>query len=121
MKIIYWIFTSLLILLMLFSAVTSFFPNPEGEAMMKAIGYPYSVLHLLAVAKVLGVIALLVPGFPRLKEWAYAGFAFDLIGATYAFLIIGTPVVNVLFMLVGLVLVFGSYIYYHKLLNAKKA
>ncbi len=89
--------------------------------MMKAIGYPYNVLHLLAVAKVLGVIALLVPGYPRLKEWAYAGFTFDLIGATYAFLIIGTPISDVAFMLVGLVLVVGSYIYYHKLLDAKKA
>jgi hypothetical protein len=121
MKIIYWIFTGLLIALMLMSAVTSFIPNPDGEAMMKQIGYPYNVLHLLAVAKILGAIALLVPGYPRLKEWAYAGFTFDLIGAIYAFLIIGTPIVNVAFMLIGLVLVFGSYIYYHKLLNTKKA
>jgi hypothetical protein len=120
-KIIYWIFTGLLIALMLMSAVTSFIPNPEGEAMMKGIGYPYSVLHMLAVAKVLGVIALLVPGYPRLKEWAYAGFAFDLIGAIYAFYIAGFPFVNWAFMLIGLVFVFGSYIYYHKLLNAKKA
>lgn len=121
MKITYWIFTGLLIALMLFSAVGSFFPNPQGEAMMKAIGYPYNVLHLLAVAKILGSIALLVPGFSRLKEWAYAGFAFDLIGATYAFLIIGTPVADVAFMLVGLVLVFGSYFFYHKLPKAKQA
>jgi len=121
MKIIYWIFTGLLIALMLMSAVTSFIPNPDGEAMMKQIGYPYSVLHLLAVAKVLGAIALLVPGFPRLKEWAYAGFTFDLIGAIYAFLIVGTPVVNVAFMFIGLIFVFGSYYYYHKLLSVKKA
>ena len=115
MKITYWIFTALLIALMLFSAVGSFFPNPEGEAMMKQIGYPYSVLHLLAVLKVLGAVALLVPGYPRLKEWAYAGFTFDLLGAVYAFLIVGTPVVNVAFMFVGLVFVAGSYITYHKL------
>ncbi len=120
MKIIYWIFTGLLIALMLMSAVTSFIPNPDGEAMMKQIGYPYNVLHLLAVAKILGAIALLVPGYPRLKEWAYAGFTFDLIGAIYAFLIIGTPVVNVVFMLIGLVLVFGSYYYHHKLLKEKQ-
>ena len=119
MKIIYWIFTALLILMMLFSAISSFFPNPEGESMMKTIGYPYNVLQLLAVLKILGVIALLVPGFPRLKEWAYAGFTFDLIGAIYAFLIIGTPVVNIAFMFAGLVFVFGSYYYYHKLLKEK--
>ena len=121
MKIIYWIFTGLLIALMLFSAATSFFPNPDGEAMMKGIGYPFSVLHLLAVAKILGVIALLVPGYPRLKEWAYAGFTFDIIGAMYAFCVAGFAFADWAFMLVALGFVTGSYIYYHKLLNAKKA
>lgn len=120
-KIIYWIFTALLIAMMLMSAVTSFMPNPQGEAMMKAIGYPYNVLQLLAIAKILGSIALLVPGFPRIKEWAYAGFTFDLIGAIYAFYMVGTPIADLAFMLVGLVLVFGSYIYYHKLLKEKQA
>ena len=102
------------------SAVTSFMPNPQSEAMMQSIGYPYNVLYLLAVAKILGVIALLVPGFSRLKEWAYAGFTFDLIGAVYAFLMVGTPLADTAFMLVGLVLVFGSYIYHHKLLKEKQ-
>ena len=119
-KIIYWIFTILLIAMMLMSAVTSFMPNPQSEAMMQSIGYPYNVLYLLAVAKILGVIALLVPGFSRLKEWAYAGFTFDLIGAVYAFLMVGTPLADTAFMLVGLVLVFGSYIYHHKLLKEKQ-
>ena len=116
-KIIYWVFTILLIAMMLMSAVTSFMPNPQGEAMMKFIGYPYNVLYLLGIAKILGIIALLVPGFNRLKEWAYAGFTFDLIGACYAFYMIGTPVADTAFMLVGLILVFGSYIYHHKLLK----
>jgi uncharacterized membrane protein YphA (DoxX/SURF4 family) len=44
-------------------------------------GYPLYLLTILGVWKLLGVIALLVPGFPRLKEWAYAGFFFDLTGA----------------------------------------
>ena len=120
-KIIYWIFTVLLIAMMLMSAVTSFMPNPQGEAMMKTIGYPYDVLYLLSVAKILGIITLLVPGFSRLKEWAYAGFTFDLIGATYAFLMVGTPIADLIFMLAGLVFVFGSYIYHHKLLREKRA
>ncbi len=115
MKIAYWIFTLLLIALMLFSAAGSFFPTPEGEAVMKAIGYPYNVLYLLAVFKVLGVVALLIPGFPRLKEWAYAGFTFDLIGVVYAFLVIGTPIADTAFMFAGLVFVAGSYICYRKL------
>ena len=110
----YWIFTVLLIALMLLSAITGFFKNPDGEAMMKHLGYPYSVLTLLSVAKILGIIAILVPGYPRLKEWAYAGFAFDLIGAIYAGLAAGDPIVKWVFVLIGLVFVFGSYIFYHK-------
>lgn len=119
-KLAYWIFTGLLILLMLFSAVSSFMPNPKGIEMMKHIGYPYSVLTLLSIAKILGVIALLVPGFPRLKEWAYAGFSFDLIGAFYAGLSAGDPIGQWAPVLVGLVFVFGSYIFYHKRLAASK-
>lgn len=119
-KIIYWIFTALLIAMMLMSAITSFKPTPEGEAMMKSIGYPYNVLQMLGVAKILGVVALLLPGFNRLKEWAYAGFTFDLIGAIYAFLMVGTPLTDLIFILLGLVFVFGSYIYHHKLLAEKQ-
>jgi hypothetical protein len=114
-KIAYWIFTVLLIVLMLFSAVSSFMKNPQGEAMMQHIGYPMSVLRLLSIAKILGIIAILVPGYPRLKEWAYAGFAFDLIGALHAGLAVGDPLMNWAFLIFGLVLVFGSYFLYHKL------
>ena len=113
-KIWYWIFTVLMIVLMLISAFSSFFPNPKGIEMMKHIGYPYSVLILLSIAKILGVIAILVPGFPRLKEWAYAGFTFDLIGAVYAGLTAGDPLSLWAPVILGLVFVFGSYIFYHK-------
>ncbi len=119
LNIYYWIFTVLLIALMLMSAITSLFKNPEGEAMMKHIGYPYSVLTLLSIAKILGIIAILVPGYPRLKEWAYAGFTFDLIGAVYAGLSAGDSVGRWIPVLIGLVFVFGSYIFYHKKLRAR--
>jgi uncharacterized membrane protein YphA (DoxX/SURF4 family) len=113
-KIWYWIFTILLIALMLLSAVTSFFKNPDGIAMMEHLGYPYSVLYLLSIAKILGIIAILVPGYPRLKEWAYAGFTFDLVGAIYAGLSTGDPISQWIPLIIGLVLIFGSYIFYHK-------
>ena len=99
---------------MLFSAVASLRPNPDGVAMMKHLGYPYSILTLLSVAKILGVIAILVPGFPRLKEWAYAGFTFDLIGAIYSYLAVGDSISQAVPIFVGLVFVFGSYIFYHR-------
>jgi uncharacterized membrane protein YphA (DoxX/SURF4 family) len=120
-NIAYWTFTGLLILLMLFSAISSLIPNPQGIAMMKHIGYPYSVLTLLSIAKILGVIALLIPGFPRLKEWAYAGFTFDLVGAIYAGLSAGDPIGQWAPVILGLVFIFGSYIYYHKRLVERKS
>ena len=113
-KILYWIFTILLVALMLFSAVGSFMDNPQGAEFAKHLGYPISLFKLLGVAKILGVIAILIPGYPRLKEWAYAGFTFDLVGAVYSGLVVGDPIVQWLPVFVGLILVFGSYITYHK-------
>ncbi|MBA3683369.1 MAG: DoxX family protein, partial [Bacteroidetes bacterium] len=55
------------------------------------MGLPKYLVPFLGVAKALGVIAILVPGFPRLKEWAYAGLMFDLIGAIYGIICIGKP------------------------------
>jgi len=119
-KIFYWVFTILLVVLMLFSALASLKQNPDGVAMMKHIGYPYSVLTLLSIAKILGVIAILVPRFPRLKEWAYAGFTFDLVGAIYASLSVGDPISQSLPIFLGLIFVFGSYIFYHKKIKGTK-
>lgn len=118
-NIIYWISTGLVLAMMLFSAATSFMDNPDGAKMLAAIGYRPYVLHLLAVAKVLGVIAILTPGFPRLKEWAYAGFMFDLIGASYSFYASGFAVKDWIFMPILIALLTCSYIFYHKRLKLK--
>jgi uncharacterized membrane protein YphA (DoxX/SURF4 family) len=120
-KIAYWVFTILMILLMLSSVIGTFVHNPKGEEMMGHIGYPMSLLVLLSVGKVLGIIAILVPGFPRLKEWAYAGFAFDLIGAFHAGMAVHDPVGQWAIVLLGLIFVFGSYFLYHKINRNKKA
>jgi len=63
-------------------------PMREG---MQTLGYPLYVMTILGVAKLLGVVALLVPGRPLLKEWAYAGFTFNLIGATASHVFAGDP------------------------------
>src|SRR5450432_2976552 len=120
-NIIYWITTGLILALMLWSAIGSFMDNPESAKMMAPLGYKPYVFHFLAVAKILGIIAILVPGYPRLKEWAYAGFMFDMLGAFYAGMAVGDPITQWLFVIIGLVFVFGSYIYYHKLQKAKLA
>lgn len=115
-KILYWVFTVLLVALMLFSAVGTFIPNPQAAAFAQHIGYQPYIFKFLAVAKILGVIAILVPGNPRLKEWAYAGFTFDLLGAMYSFFSVGDPAATwAPMLLLGLVFIAGSYICYHKL------
>jgi uncharacterized membrane protein YphA (DoxX/SURF4 family) len=116
-NIAYGIITGLFLALMLISAVTSFLPNPDGQAMMKHLGYPYSILVFLSVAKILGVIAILVPGYPRLKEWAYAGFTFDLAGAVFSGLSAGDPLKQWIPVLIAIVFVFASYYLYHKRRN----
>jgi hypothetical protein len=83
------------------------------------LGYPIYFVPFIGVAKVLGVIAILIPGYPRIKEWAYAGLTFDLIGATYSILCVppqpgGSPY----FMIIPLLLAALSYTYYHKKLKA---
>jgi hypothetical protein len=118
-NIIYWIATATILLLMLWSAVGSFIPNPQGAKMAQTLGYQTYVFHFLAVAKILGIIAILTPGFPRLKEWAYAGFTFDLLGATYSMYASGVPVTNWAPMFVFIAILAVSYIYYHKKLAAK--
>jgi hypothetical protein len=117
-NIFYWIFTGLLCALMLFSAVGGLMGGKDSVAMMQHIGYGSHVLPFISVAKVLGVIALLVPGFPRLKEWAYAGFTIDLAGAMYSFIAVGDPVSAWGFLIIGFLLIAGSYIFYHKRLKA---
>ena len=116
-NIFYWIFTGLLIALMLFSAISSLMNNPDGAAMMQHLGYGPYVIKFISVAKILGVIALLVPGYPRLKEWAYAGFVIDLTGAIYSFIAVGDPASSWMFLIIGLLLIAGSYIFYHKRLR----
>jgi DoxX-like family len=118
-NIIYWIATGLILALMLFSAISSFIPNPDGAKMMDQMGYKPYVMHFLAVAKVLGIIAILTPGLPRLKEWAYAGFAFDLIGATYSMYASGMEPKNWAPMFIFIAILFVSYIYHHKRLKLK--
>ena len=108
--IIYWIFTGLLGALMLFSGVSGLVnPAPAKALIADHLGYPAYFSTLISITKILGVVAILMPGFPRLKEWAYAGFAFDLIFAIFSFLLVGDPVSGVVPLFVGLILVFGLY------------
>lgn len=114
-KIIYWVLTGLFAFLMLGSAIPYILSMPVAvKGMHEELGYPVYFIPFIGVAKLLGVIAILVPGYSRLKEWAYAGLVFDLIGATYSISAAGKPVGDYIFMVLPLALAFGSYIFYQK-------
>lgn len=115
--IIFWISTGLFCAMMLISAIPNLLSAPEWLAIFEQLGYPKYLLPFLGAAKLLGVIALLVPGFNRIKEWAYAGFFFDLVGATYSALTAFGFDPKMLSMLVFFGLGALSYIYHHKRLK----
>jgi uncharacterized membrane protein YphA (DoxX/SURF4 family) len=83
-KIAYWGTTGLLSALSLFAAYSYLSGNSQAVEGFAHVGYPQQLRILLGIAKLLGVIALLIPGWPRLKEWAYAGFTFAWIAASVA-------------------------------------
>ncbi len=119
-NIIYWIVTGIFGAFMLFSGIMNAMVDAGSIALIKTtLGYPHYIIAFLGVAKILGVIGILVPGYPRVTEWAYAGLFFDLVGATYSGIAVegfnaGTPFMLVFFAFEAL-----SYIYYHKRLAAK--
>ncbi len=87
-KIIYWIATIWLALGMLATGIVQLLKveeegavAPPGVYGITQLGYPVYFLTILGIWKILGVVALLIPKFPLLKEWAYAGFFFAMSGA----------------------------------------
>jgi uncharacterized membrane protein len=88
-NIIYWIFTALLAIGMLQSGIFAVLKTKQWVDLVTALGYPVYFLYILGIWKILGVIAILVPGFKLLKEWAYAGFFFAMTGALVSHLACG--------------------------------
>ena len=113
-KIIYWIFTGLMGAFMLLASIPDVLRVPQAVEMFSHLGYPAYLLPFIGVAKILGVVTVVVPYFRRLKEWAYAGLVIDLTGALYSHLSVGDHASVWVFTIVGLALVLGSYWFYRK-------
>ncbi len=113
-NIIYWISTGLFAAFMIMTAMPNVLMTEESVTFMTALGYPEYIIPFLGIAKILGSIAILVPGFPRIKEWAYAGLFFDLSGATYSVVAKDGFDPSMLFMVLPFALFALSYIFYHK-------
>lgn len=83
-KIAYWVSTGLVAVMSLMAAFAYLSGSPQAVEGFARAGYPQQLRIILGIAKPLGAIALLVPGMPKLKEWAYAGFTFAWICAVIA-------------------------------------
>ena len=103
---------------MLMASVPDILRLPQAVDLFTHLGYPTYLLPFLGIAKTLAVIAILTPGVPWLKEWAYAGLVFDLIGALYSHVAVGDPLSGWVFPFIGLCLVTGSYLVYRRQLSA---
>ena len=88
-KIIYWIATIWLSLGMLSTGIVQVLQTDEEVEMITRLGYPVYLLTIIGIWKILGVIAVLIPKFPLVKEWAYAGFFIAMSGAISSHLING--------------------------------
>lgn len=93
-KIIYWVATVWLALGMTSTGIVQLIGMEEEIQMMEHLGYPLYFLLIIGVWKILGVIAILLPKLPLLKEWAYAGFVFTMSGAIVSHLALGDAIMD---------------------------
>jgi uncharacterized membrane protein YphA (DoxX/SURF4 family) len=85
----YWITTILVVFELALGGVWDILRVPQARGLIERLGYPVYFLVILGIWKLLGAVALVIPRFPRLKEWAYAGVIFDLTGAVASLLASG--------------------------------
>jgi uncharacterized membrane protein YphA (DoxX/SURF4 family) len=112
-KIIYWVSTAILSMMMLYTAYAYLTQDAMVQA-FRHLGYPDYFRIELAIGKVLGAILLIVPVSARIKEWVYAGFIITFISAFIAHTASGDPVNYRVMPVIFLALLIASYVSYHK-------
>ncbi len=108
-KIIYWIFTIWMSLGMTSSGIIQILKVPEEVTMMTHLGYPLYFLGFLGVMKIIGVIFILIPKFPLIKEWAYACFFATMLCALHSHMAVSDPFSKTFPPILLLVLTFISW------------
>jgi hypothetical protein len=111
-KIIYWIATIWLALGMVSTGAVQLLKEKTGAGGVNSItnlGYPIYFLTILGIWKMLGVVTVLIPKFPLLKEWAYAGFFFAMSGAIFSHIAVGNSVSEIFPPLLLLILTMVSW------------
>jgi len=114
-KITYWIVTGLFAAFMTFSAIPDILMVEDAKQFITHLGYPLYFIPFIGWAKLLGSISILIPKFKTVKEWAYAGLFYDLIGATYSNIMVDGLQPGAIFMLLPIGLGVVSYYFNKKL------
>ncbi len=114
-KIIYWSVTGLFALAMLADGIAGVLRVEGGKEALAHLGYPEYDLTIFGVAKILGSIAVLQPKFRTIKEWAYAGFTINFIGAFASHAFVGDGSVMLIPPIITLVIMFISYFLWKKI------
>ena len=117
-KIIYWTATALFAFMMFGSAIPDVMSSEVAiKGMHEGLGYPVYLVPFIGIAKMLGVIAILIPGFARIKEWAYAGFAIEFLSASISNMVVDGLTFNVIVPLLVMAVLLLSYFSFHKKLK----
>ncbi|MCU0434895.1 MAG: DoxX family protein [Bacteroidia bacterium] len=114
-RLAYWIITSLFAAFMLFTAIPDIMLEPEAVTYIVALGYPEYFIVFIGIAKAVGSVAILIPQFNRIKEWAYAGLFFDLLAAAISTAVTQELNAGIIFILLPIAFLFASYFLWHKL------
>lgn len=117
-KILYWVFTGLIALGFAFSSFIYLTKDPKITQGFAFLGYPQYLIPFLGVAKLLGALAIVQPWSNTLKEWAYAGITFTIIGATWTHISTNTPFFQPLIFLAVTAL---SYIFFVRVRSKQSA
>jgi uncharacterized membrane protein YphA (DoxX/SURF4 family) len=116
----YWIATIIFALMMIMDGVGGITQQEAGKEVFKHLGYPMYLLIIVGIAKLLGAASILQNKFITIKEWAYAGFAINFIGAFASRAFVGDGISLLIPPLIALVIMFIPYILWKKLaLNVK--
>ncbi|MNR22702.1 hypothetical protein D3C85_1396710 [compost metagenome] len=105
----YWISTILAAGLLFIGGILFITQGKHQIEEMKHLGYPVYILTFLGIGRILGSVAIVIPRFPRLKEWAYAGFVIDLMAASASHAYAGDSLVQIASPLIFLVLIIVSW------------
>jgi len=116
----YWIATIIFALMMIMDGVGGITQQEAGKEVFKHLGYPMYLLIIVGIAKLLGAASILQNKFTTIKEWAYAGFAINFIGAFASRAFVGDGISLLIPPLIALVIMFIPYILWKKLASNVK-